>query len=312
MRGHLVDFVDGGARGPVGIGARGGEDVHRQQELLSVAFDVVGHLARLGRPVGLGERPAHGETAREEERVRHTPTDRERVDARYERPQDVHLGAHLCSADDREEWLRRILEDPAEGFELLLEEQSGVCRQDMRDALRRRVRAVRGAKGVVHVDVETLRELARERRIVFLLLRVEADVLEEDDPARRQRAHRLLHFRPDRIGKERDGAPEQLAEPLRDGRQRKLRIASGRPAEMRNETDRRAAFEQHADRGQRGADAGVVGDRARIVQRHVEVDAHEHALPARIHILHGALAEGHAVASGRRRQARGSWTRRTR
>jgi len=68
---------------------------------------------------------------------------------------------------------------------------------------------------------------------------------------------------------------------------------------MRREPDRRASLEQRAERRQRGADTRVVRHLV-AVERHVEVDPHEHALAARIEVLDRALAERHAAFSGRR------------
>ena len=65
-----------------------------------------------------------------------------------------------------------------------------------------------------------------------------------------------------------------------DRLQRLLRIASLRPAEMR-EQDHLAALVGDLGDGRRDAlDAGSVGDLA-VLHRHVEVDAHQHALALR-------------------------------
>ena len=63
---------------------------------------------------------------------------------------------------------------------------------------------------------------------------------------------------------------------------------------MAHEDDARALRDELLDGGQRRADARVVGDGA-VLHRHVEVDAHEHALAARVQLVdgfdlgHGAL-----------------------
>ncbi len=98
---------------------------------------------------------------------------------------------------------------------------------------------MRGAEGVVHVEVQVAGELARERRVVRGLARVEARVLEQPDA---------------RVGLE-------LAQPLRHRRHAKRRILALRPAEVRAEHDLRgAALEQQPERGERGPDARVVRD----------------------------------------------------
>ena len=66
-------------------------------------------------------------------------------------------------------------------LELAHEQQPGVGRQDPGDCDRARVRTVRRAEGVVHVEVAALGELAREALVVLRLARVEACVLEHLD-----------------------------------------------------------------------------------------------------------------------------------
>ena len=63
--------------------------------------------------------------------------------------------------------------------DLLLHQEAGVGRAELRDPDGRGVRAVRGPEGVVHVDVAVGGERLGELRVVLLLLRVEAEVLEE-------------------------------------------------------------------------------------------------------------------------------------
>src|SRR5256885_13155750 len=110
-------------------------------------------------------------------------------------------------------------------LELGEQEQAGVRREQVRDALRRGVRAVRRAERVVDVQVAALRELAREALVVLRLPWVEARVLEHVDALVRQ----------------------ELSQPRRDGRQRVLRtiLLRLRPAEVRADAQLgRAALEQ--------------------------------------------------------------------
>jgi hypothetical protein len=74
---------------------------------------------------------------------------------------------------------------------------------------------------------------------------------------------------------------QQLAEAGRHRLDRILRavIFRLRAAEMRADAHLGgAALEQQLERGQGGADARVVGDPA-VLERHVQVGAHEHLLP---------------------------------
>ncbi len=61
-------------------------------------------------------------------------------------------------------------------------------RRVFRDAVRRRLGAMRGAERVVDVDIAELRHLARERVVVRLLALVEAAVLEQHDITGRERS----------------------------------------------------------------------------------------------------------------------------
>ena len=75
-------------------------------------------------------------------------------------------------------------------------------------------------------------------------------------------------------------AAQQFAEAGGDRRQRVFRLRGSpslRPTEVRGDHHRRAGGERHLDGRQRGADAGVLGDAAGVVLRHVEVGANEDA-----------------------------------
>ena len=305
MLGHLVDPVDGGVRRAIGIGRRRADDVDREQQLLAVALDLFGDETGFGPLVRLRERSSDRAALGEEERVRHTAADGERVDLWHERAQHIDLRAHLGATDNREERPAGIGEQPAERVQLLFEQQSGVGGEEARHSLGRGVCAMRRPERVVHVRVETVRETPREIGIVRLLLGVEAHIFEERDVTRLHRADRSLDIRPDAFGQERHDPAEQLSNASRDRRERELRIGSLRASEMRDQAERRAAFDERADRRQCRADARVVGDLA-SGERYVEVDAHEDALSPRVEVPNGALGERHARASGRRRQARGA------
>ena len=125
-----------------------------------------------------------------EEGVGHPAADDHGGDAGEEGLQDRDLGGDLGPADDGDERLCGILEDAAEELDLLLHQEAGDARQDLGHPLRGGVRAVRGAEGVVDVDVAQGRELRGELGIVLLLLRVEADVFQEHDVAGLHRLHR--------------------------------------------------------------------------------------------------------------------------
>ena len=123
-----------------------------------------------------------------------------------------------------------------------------------------------GAEGVVHVEVEAVGELAREARVVARLAGVEARVLEHADPLVRQK----------------------LAEPGLDGLHRERGVFALRPPEVRADDDLGgAALQQELERRQRGANPRVVGDLP-VLERHVQVGAHEHALAGDVGVANRA------------------------
>ena len=99
-------------------------------------------------------------------------------------------------------------------FELLLHQEARDGGQVVRDALGAGVGAVRGAKGVVDVDIAERGKLLREGGIVRLFLRMEAQVFEQQHLARLQRSRLRLDLRPDAVGRQRHRLAEQLAQPL--------------------------------------------------------------------------------------------------
>jgi hypothetical protein len=134
--------------------------------------------------------------------------------------------------------------------------------------------AVRGAEGVVHEDVAQLRHLLRQLGLVLLLALVQAAVLQQHHLAG------LDGHAVDPVGLQAHRTAEQLGHARRHRGQRVLRLelALGGAAQVRGDHHRRAGLQALADGRQRGADAGVLGDVAGVVLRHVEVGADEDAL----------------------------------
>ena len=174
---------------------------------------------------------------------------------------------------------RGLLQHARERGHLALHEVARVRRQQRRDARRGGVRPVRGAERVVHVRLAERGQLLAERRVVLLLALVEAQVLQHQHVAVAQRRGLRLRVGPHGVGGEHDGPAQKLGQAQRGGAQRErlLEALAGRTAEVAHEDDARAVRRQALDGGQRRADARVVGHRA-VFHRHVEVDAHEHAL----------------------------------
>ena len=151
-------------------------------------------------------------------------------------------------------------------LQLALEQQARVGRQQLGDADCRGVRAMNRAEGVLDEQLVVVCQPPRELGVVGRLARVEARVLEHVEPL---------------VG-------QQLPQPPGDGRHREGGVGPLRPAEVRADRDLlRVVLEQVLERRQRGADARVVGDAA-VLERHVQVAAHEHALAGDVGLADGA------------------------
>ena len=174
---------------------------------------------------------------------------------------------------------------------LLDEEAGGGPAHRLRDGDHGGVGPVAGAEGVVDVEVAERGDLLGEGGVALLLLGVEAEVFEQDHVAGLERGAGLGDRRADAIGQEADRFLQQFGEPRRARRQAEFRVglAFG-PAEVRHEDQRAALLEHRLDARQRGADALVVGDAARVVLGHVEVHAHQHAPALHVEIVQAQLA----------------------
>ena len=191
------------------------------------------------------------------------PPTRTRVRPLPEVHEHAELVVDLRAARDEHERPLDVAEEPPEHLELLLEEQPGVRGQQVRDALGRRVRAMRGAERVVHVQIHPLGQPLRRLRVVRRLARVEARVLEHRDAVVVERARAAAPRR----------APSRTPDPG---------PSAGRGASRR----RRAPpprSSRIAQRRQGRADARVVGDLA-VLERDVQVGADEDALAGDVRV----------------------------
>jgi hypothetical protein len=226
-----------------------------------------------------------------EEAEAHRTADQERVGGVEEGVDQRDLVRDLGAAEQHHQWALRRLDDRAQRRHLALEQESRHRRMQVPgDADRGRVRPVGRAEGVVHVGVGQPAQLLGQRGVVLGLAPLPAGVLEHQHAGGREPLDAPAHLRADHLGGLVNGLVDQFAEPLRGGPQRGLGVAPLGPAQVRAEDEGRTAAEQQLDGGQRGADAGVVGDPAAL-ERHVEVDPDEHPLPlGELDVSDGALA----------------------
>ena len=138
---------------------------------------------------------------------------------------------------------------------------------------------MRGRERVVDIEIGEAGESIGEGGVVRLLVRVEAQVLQQHDIARRERGHGRLHLLADTVRDEADrAATERPGERRGKGPERHgLDPLALRPAEMRGDDHPRAARREFFERGRHPVDPRGVADGARP-HRHVEVDADEDAL----------------------------------
>ena len=172
---------------------------------------------------------------------------------------DFELVGDLGAAENRDERPVRRPERLAEILDFVGHQEPRRRLVDVvHDAFGRGVRAMRGAERVVHVDVRERRQRFGKRRIVLFLFGVEPQVLEQDDAARIRRDD-LSRRRADAVGRERHRPVHERRQVLGHRLQAEFRIRLAlRPAEVRREDDRRAAFQRVRDGRQGRANARVV------------------------------------------------------
>ena len=218
-----------------------------------------------------------------EERVGHRAADQQPIDFGEEVLDDLELVGDFRAAEDRHERPLRRFEHVAEIFQLLLHEQAGRgVRQQARDGVHGRVRAMRGAERVVHMQRSASAAsggpLRRPGR--FFLLRDESAgsrAARHGLPACAVRMafaaadRRCSRRRTSRAGQAVPRGDRPPAEGLNSG----FGLPFGRPRWLAR-IHRGAVVERVLDGRQRCPDTRVVANHAAL-ERHVEVDADEDA-----------------------------------
>ena len=203
------------------------------------------------------------------------PPHHQLVDLVGQRLQDGQLGRDLGAADDGDQRTLGLMQGAAQRVQLGFQQRTGAGhRREAGDAVRGGLGAVRRAEGVVDVDVAQRGHLPGQRLVVLLLADVDAAVFQQHDLAGvdLDAVNPVLH--------QRHGHAQQLGQALADLGQR---IGLGqhalfRAAQVGRDHHGRAGVQRQANAGHGGADAGVFGNAAGVVERHVQVGADEHAL----------------------------------
>src|SRR5438105_10163928 len=137
---------------------------------------------------------------------------------------------------------------------------------------------MRGTERIVHEEITELGERSRKPLVVLLFAAEEAGVLEQKDLAGLEILARLDRFVGIGALNENHRMSAQLLEPFRDRVERVfgVRLSFG-TSEMREDHWARSPLEQQLDRRQRSTDARVIGNTSVVIERNVEVDAHQSA-----------------------------------
>ena len=145
------------------------------------------------------------------------------------------------------------------------------------------VGAVGGAEGVVHVHLGQTSQLFSETGFVLLFLGKETHVFEQHHIAIGHGVHLGFSIRADAAVGLGHGLTQQFAQAGGHGGEAHgvVHLTLG-TAEVSRQDHLGALADQVVDRGQGGADAGVVGDRTGLVQGHVEINPHENAFAAQV------------------------------
>src|SRR3972149_331223 len=202
---------------------------------------------------------SHRTPDRLQEGVRHPPAQEERIHLPDKIPEDPDLVRDLGPSQHRHEGMLRRGEEFAEVFDLPSQEEAGRGHGDnTSDASRRGMGAVRSSKGVVDIHVAQPRERPGGLPPILLLLRMEAQVLQEEDLARAELCDRFVHCLPNTVLGHPNGLPEQLPQTYRDRSKGPpgTALALG-PTEVGAEDHPRLLMACVPDRGQTLAGPGV-------------------------------------------------------
>ncbi len=277
--------------------------IDRQHQLRSGKLqDMLGHVELVGLDLALAHRVALGL----EKRIRHGATDQELVDLLEQALDHQDLVGNLGSAHDGHIGTLGVAEQRVEDLQFLFDQEPDgavVGGELLWHGHHRRLIAVAGAEGVIDVGVSQGGHLLGEGRVALLLALVEPDILEDHDSARGQLGARCLRVRPDGIVGLLHGTADQLGESSSHRVQAERGVGSrvaGGSAQMADQDQAAAPFQNIIQRGQCRADAAIVGDLTRRGLRDVEVDADENFLTLNVQVANRSFCHHCAPDSWRK------------
>ena len=243
-----------------------------------------------GQHVWLVERVADGEAHGFQEGVAQTAAHHEVIDLGDEVLEDVDLRGDLRTADDGREGALLTVEGLFEVHHLVVKQVAGegLAREATGHGGRGGVLAVRGAEGVVHIDIAQACQRLGEIDIALLLFLVEAQVLHQHNTAGSEVLAEGFSLGGQHVAAEDNLLAEDLGHRLHDVTQGKLvlRLAF-RTAEVGEQDGGTAVGQNLADGLFRAHDAGDIGHVELLVQRHVVVNADQGSFAAEIMFLNG-------------------------
>src|SRR3569832_1961471 len=261
--------------------------VARHRDVAAARAGLLGKLPGLRDQIIFAQRFADLVAGRGDEGVGNAAAHDQLIDDLRQRFQHGELGRHLRTADDRHQRPLGIFERGGERLQLGRQQRTGAGnRRELRDALGRGLGAVRGAEGIHHEYIAECGVFLGKLVGVFLLALVEAHVLEHHDfTVRDVDAVEIILHHAHRLA-------QQLRQMLCDRLDGILLAVHALfwATQMRHHHHARAGLDRALDGRQGRADARIVGDLA-VLERHVEVFAHQHALVGEVE--HEQIDHGH-------------------
>jgi hypothetical protein len=213
------------------------------------------------------------------------------IDLADEVLEHIELGRNLGPADHGRDRRLRIAQRLFQRLKLGLHRAAGKGRENVRQPLGGGMGAVRGGKGIVHVEIAKAGKAFDHGGIVLFLATEEAGVLQHGNVTGLQRRDGGLVAFPVHVL---DRAAQHVRERRDDLLQRELcrRLALG-AAEVGENQHHGALVGQFGQRRHRRAQAGIVGHRA-IGHGHVQVLADQHGLAGNVTDIVQRLEHGHS------------------
>ena len=260
-----------------GISAEGfgSHHVSRNRHLSTTRLHRINHGFGVIHQTRLSQTFANTQTGGQHEGVGNAAAHNQLVHILGKGLQDGEFARHLAAGHDSHQRALRASQSFADGVNLGRQERASAGnRRVLGDAVGGAFGAVRGAKCVVDKNIAQRGQFAPQSLVVLLFADVDTAVFEHHDLAGSNR-HPV-----DPVGHQWHLTAQQLAQAFGHRGQRVSwleRPFCGAP-QMAGNHDRRTGVQRHLDAGHGGPDAGVLGNLAGRILRHIQVSANENTL----------------------------------